>query len=249
MWTPLVHADELCIWLLRGPQESPAVSGDTDPFVRVRRTGSTLIERDPGPVRTERRRPIVHPHAVRTTLRTLGEIQYLALVMYADTIVWSPGLRISPQTPVPVAASDRGLLCVMAQARLSGCEQQIMTLDVLCQQMLRHIQALSRSSLQSGVLFSCYLRACFSCLITAVMLSAFTEDWTQRTCFHYEETSICLHILSLASVFLAVQYHIRAGKHWKKTILDEYFCMILQWIYIYIYLKKTKGIYLRTNTE
>ncbi len=113
------------------------------------------------------------------------------------------------------AASDRGLLCVMAQARLSGCEQQIMTLDVLCQQMLRHIQALSRGLLQSGVLFSCYLRACFSCLITAFMLSAFMEDWTQRTCFHYGETSFLL-ILSLASVGLGVKCHVRAGKHCKK---------------------------------
>ncbi len=143
------------------------------------------------------------------------------------------------------AASDRGLLCVMAQARLSDCEQQIMTLDVLCQQMLRHIQALSRSSLQSGVLFSCYLRACFSCLITAVMLSAFMEDWTQRTCFHYEETSIFLHILSLASVFLAVQYHIRAANTEKNYSW---------WVFLYdfavkIYIKKKHWIYLRINTE
>lgn len=120
----------------------------------------------------------MRPHAVWTTLRTLGEIQYLALVIYADMIVRNPGLQISPQALVLMQSRQLRAVdsCIKAQARLSGCEQQIMTLDVLFQQMLRHIQALSRGSLQLGVLFSCYLRACFSCLIMAVMLSAFMED-------------------------------------------------------------------------
>lgn len=83
-----------------GPQESPAVSGDTEPFVQVRRTGSTLIDQDPKLVGTGGGRAKVRPHAVWTTLRTLGEIQYLALVIYADMIVRNPGLRISPQALV-----------------------------------------------------------------------------------------------------------------------------------------------------
>lgn len=113
-----------------GPQESPAVSCDTEPFVRVRRTGSTLIDQDPRLVETGGERAKVRPHAVWTTFRTLGEIQYLALVMYADTIVRNPGLRISQQALVLMQSRRLQAVdsCIKAQARLSGCEQQIMTL-------------------------------------------------------------------------------------------------------------------------
>lgn len=104
-----------------GPQESPAVSCDTEPFVRVRRITSTLIDQDPRLVGTGGERAKVRPHAVWTTLRTLGEIQYLALVMHADTIIRNPGLWISPQP-----------LVLMQSVRLQAVDSSALRLRLDC---------------------------------------------------------------------------------------------------------------------